>query len=650
MKNKFLKNRNSYGRIFGVSILTLMMLMTAIVALMVTTSDTTKANFYCEYDFGDAPDPTYPTTLSNDGARHVNDSNYFIGSLKDCESDGQPTMNADGDDNNGIDDEDGVSWYSFKQGHMTKITVTTTVPVGAPNGNLSAWIDFNADGDWADDGEQIISDASVGTGSYEHWLTVPCSTPIGNTYMRFRFSTDTELSYDGAASDGEVEDYKVYVWPDDEYPSQSIEFGGPKITQEWQWQEYYVIGPYTPVWINSSDMCPGSERIEYSVWVADDLEDPIVWTFLWNKTVYDQDETEDLDETYGSIVSEFYLDETCLHEVRYQCWDYDGVTEGFFSIDFFVDKCPPITTKVVGCPKYSYGWPPPPWISGVTPLTFNSIDDCCLPNGTAVDKITIKVWWKADTCDSSGAYILIDTIVVEDGDPEDINPIEGRVGYEFHFEQTGYYELEYWGVDMMGNVESHHKQQHRVDVDPPDITKTYPEGGYCEVDEHEGFIKCCSPINLTVEEMPDDTCNSGLYGMFWRYKWNDTYYPADGEAGAVDGQDIVDDLCIVDSDISSYWWYPYDEEIHFYEECVHDLYYFAIDNVGNYDEVHHQIYYVDNTPPIATKEIGEPKCQNDLPPGDWCITSDTPIWINVTDNGTEPCIVGAITLYYRIWY
>ena len=54
--------------------------------------------------------------------------------------------------------------------------------------------------------------------------------------------------------------------------------------------------------------------------------------------------------------------------------------------------------------------------------------------------------------------------------------------------------------------------------------------------------------------------------------------------------------------------------------------------------------------PIATKEIGEPKCQNDLPPGDWCITSNTPIWINVTDDGTEPCIVGAVNLYYRIWY
>ena len=315
---------------------------------------------------------------------------------------------------------------------------------------------------------------------------------------------------------------------DDEYPSQSIEFGTPFIMREWRGNDYYVIGPYTPVWINSSDMCPGTERIEYSVWVADDLEEnPIVWTELWNAIVYDGDD-DDLDETFGSIVTEFYLDETCLHEVRYQCWDYDGVTEGFFSKDFFVDKCGPITTKVVGCPTCNDGWPPP-WVSGITPLTFNSVDQCCLPNGTAVDKITIKVWWKPNTCDSSGALFAIETIVVNDGDEKDTNPTDGRVGYEFHFEQTGFYELEWWGKDMMGNVENHHKQQHRVDVEPPEITKAYPEGGYYELNEHEGFLKICAPINLTVEEMPDGTCNAGLYGMFWRYECNETYYPAEEE-------------------------------------------------------------------------------------------------------------------------
>ncbi len=647
MRNNFIKNRSSFGRIFGASVLALVMLVTAIFALVLSSPATISANNEVEYDWGDAPD-SYNTTFANNGARHINDSGYFLGSLKDNESDGQPNVMANGDDFAGIDDEDGVVLHLFKQGQLAKITISTVVPAGAPNGNLSAWIDFNIDGDFGDAGEQIITDLSLGTGVHEEWIQIPCYA-VGYTYLRFRFSTDSNLSYDGYASNGEVEDYWKYIWPDEPYPSQSIEFGSPKIIREWKGADYYVIGPNTPVWINSSDICPGTERVEFSSWVADDLEDPIVWTFLWNKTVYDNDEG-DLDEAFGSIVAEFYNDETCFHEVRYQCWDYDNVSEGVFSEDFFVDKCGPITTKTVGCPTYTGNWPPPPWVSGNTPLYFNSVDDCCLPNGTAVDKITIKVWWKPNTCDSSGALNVIETIVVEDGDANDTNPAEGRIGYEFHFKQTGYYELEYWGVDMMGNKESHHKQQHRVDDDPPIITKTYPEGGYYEIDEHEGFIKCCKPINLTVEEMPDDTCYSGLYGMFWRYKWNDTYYPADGEVGAVDGQDIVDTFCIVDPDISDYWWYPYDEEIHFYEECLHELFYFAIDNVGNYDDVHHQIYYVDNTPPDAIKEIGEPKCRNNLEDDAWCVKEETPIWINVTDNGTDPCIVGSVHLYYRIWY
>jgi len=648
----FIKNKSSFGRIFGASILALVMLVTAIFALVVSSPDPIKASVEDIYDFGDAWD-SLNTTLANDGARHINDSGYFLGSLKDNESDGQPSP-GNGDDTNGIDDEDGVSWTPFhvKQGEVLKITVTTTVPAGAPNGNLSVWFDLNANYSW-DEGEQILKDVSLGTGVFVFNYTIPCSARHAYTYLRFRFSTDTGLSYKGAASNGEVEDYRIYILEEDELPSQSIEFGEPKIERVWRGGDYYVVGPNTPVWINSSDACPGTERIEFSAWVADDLEDPIVWTFLWNDTVYDGDD-DDLNDTFGSVSAEFYNDETCLHEVRYQCWDYDNESEGVFSEDFFVDKCGPITTKVVGCPTYSGSWPPPPWLSGNTPLYFSSVDDCCLPNGTAVEKIIIKVWWKYDTCDSSGALNVIETIVVEDGDDNDTNPAEGMIGYTFHFKQTGYYELEYWGVDMMGNKESHHKQQHRVDFDPPEITKTYPEGGYYEIEEHEGFIKCCKPINLTVEEMPDDTCNAGLYGMFWRYDWNETYYPAAEEAGAVNGSDIVETFCIADPEIAlrigMYWWYPYEEEIHFLEECEHDLRYFAIDNVGNVDEIHNQNYYVDNTPPDAIKEIGEPKCRNSMEDDAWCVKEETPIWINVTDNGTEPCIVGSVYLHYRLWY
>ncbi len=42
-------------------------------------------------DFGDAPDPSYPTLLGSDGARHVIVAGLHLGGGPDSEADGQPT-------------------------------------------------------------------------------------------------------------------------------------------------------------------------------------------------------------------------------------------------------------------------------------------------------------------------------------------------------------------------------------------------------------------------------------------------------------------------------------------------------------------------------------------------------------------------------
>ncbi|MEM7394974.1 MAG: hypothetical protein AAF492_21795, partial [Verrucomicrobiota bacterium] len=60
-------------------------------------------------DFGDAPDPTYPTLQANDGARHVA-IGPTLGTLRDSEADGQPDSTATGDDTNGTNDADGVTF------------------------------------------------------------------------------------------------------------------------------------------------------------------------------------------------------------------------------------------------------------------------------------------------------------------------------------------------------------------------------------------------------------------------------------------------------------------------------------------------------------------------------------------------------------
>ena len=103
-------------------------------------------------DFGDADDPTYPTYLVNDGARHLLDGATFMGISVDPEFNGQPDPNALGDDNDGNDDEDGVTFTtSLVQGQSASVNVDVSV-----DGYLNAWIDFNANGNWSNPGERIM--------------------------------------------------------------------------------------------------------------------------------------------------------------------------------------------------------------------------------------------------------------------------------------------------------------------------------------------------------------------------------------------------------------------------------------------------------------------------------------------------------------
>ena len=67
---------------------------------------------FLQYDYGDAPD-SYGTTDSAGGARHPLDGVTFLGTLVDADTDGIPSVNADGDDSEGTpDDEDGVVFSS----------------------------------------------------------------------------------------------------------------------------------------------------------------------------------------------------------------------------------------------------------------------------------------------------------------------------------------------------------------------------------------------------------------------------------------------------------------------------------------------------------------------------------------------------------
>lgn len=164
--------------------------------------------YHREFDFGDAPDPGFPTLLANNGARHVIVSGYYLGSSIDSENDGQPTASANGDDSDGNNDDDGVQFISpLVQGGSADVKVTAST-----GGYLNAWLDFNGDGDWDDAGEQIFTDTPVTGGINTLHFSVPFTgSPDAARIARFRFSSVEGLSYTGLAPDGEVEGYLVDV-------------------------------------------------------------------------------------------------------------------------------------------------------------------------------------------------------------------------------------------------------------------------------------------------------------------------------------------------------------------------------------------------------------------------------------------------------
>jgi len=169
-------------------------------AFVITTS---------KLDFGDAPS-SYPTTLVSNGARHTIVQGVFLGKIIDNENDGQPSVDALGDDKNPLlvtDDEDGVVFIKLVHpGKPATIKVTASKA-----GKLDAWVDFNKDGDWTDANENIFKNQALVAGANILNFNMSVDTPLGITYSRFRFSTAGNLAVTGLAADGEVEDYRVFV-------------------------------------------------------------------------------------------------------------------------------------------------------------------------------------------------------------------------------------------------------------------------------------------------------------------------------------------------------------------------------------------------------------------------------------------------------
>jgi hypothetical protein len=175
-----------------------------------TTCDQCKSPEDATHDFGDAPDSAYATLLGSDGARHTVVSGVYLGSSVDAEVDGLASSGANGDDVDGSDDEDGVTFAnSLYPGSPSTVSI-----IASTDGYINAWIDFDQNGTFSGVNEQIFTDEWVSSGSNSLTFDIPGDSAVGDTYARFRFNTLGVLDYYGEASDGEVEDYRITLGTD----------------------------------------------------------------------------------------------------------------------------------------------------------------------------------------------------------------------------------------------------------------------------------------------------------------------------------------------------------------------------------------------------------------------------------------------------
>jgi hypothetical protein len=106
-------------------------------------------------------------------------------------------------------------YIDYSGSQSTAMVTGTSYAITVTNGNPYAsdqcgiWVDWNADGDFADANETITVTGTPGNGPYTATITPPCGTSAGNKILRCRILYTGTVSACGATSWGETEDYNI---------------------------------------------------------------------------------------------------------------------------------------------------------------------------------------------------------------------------------------------------------------------------------------------------------------------------------------------------------------------------------------------------------------------------------------------------------
>jgi len=179
-------------------------------------------------EFGDAPDPTYPSLLASSGARHVFTETEILGlglsmgELKDPEPDANvPDMDLF---------DDGLNTFVITAGNpaATVNFEVTNWLVGYPDLFVNILIDLDGDGDWNDAGEHVVQNQPIFLPAVAEspFVSTPFSTvgaTPGPTWLRLTLTrTPVGAPWDGTVpipfECGETEDHEIYIEPSPDLP------------------------------------------------------------------------------------------------------------------------------------------------------------------------------------------------------------------------------------------------------------------------------------------------------------------------------------------------------------------------------------------------------------------------------------------------
>ncbi len=398
-----------------------------------------------------------------------------------------------------------------------------------------------------------------------------------------------------------------------------------------------VLGDHTSTANLVPEWSPAGQNVDYTVTMSNDGPDTVDEVRIYKNTEYtgfECDEKEGWEMYFITVLQacfyvrnpdtipagefdDFTFSATvpsvgCSLQWKFETRDDDSVWKTI-SDSTSVDDKEPIVTKTLGEPKIENE---ETWITQNTPITIDAYDvgdlECA---ASGLDYCEYRY-------DVDGDEVLPWTrIELED------------LPYTFYFEEDSVHFLEYRCFDEAGNM-AYGNETDKVDSTPPETTKSYE--GPQEINNGVEWIDGVTQVVLEATDPEPDHASDvdktwylNVIDLSENACWSPAEYcnPTTVPSPYVDGVGCINsaqEYCDGNWEIYPSWeacvedyaygecqvdplWKLYKDPFQKAEESCHVLQFFSIDNIGNIESMNTNCFFVDKTPPVLTKDVGEPK-------------------------------------------